>query len=63
MATINIKLLGKGIMLVNVSDYVTERSVDLLYTSPLTVDPSKWDSKKQSLKGTTTINKTNLDKR
>lgn len=61
MANISFKLRGKG-ETVNLCFRLREgKNVDLLHTSDIKVDVSKWDSKKNTLKGTTTIGKSEFE--
>jgi len=61
MANISFKLRGKG-ETVNLCFRLREgKNIDLLHTSDIKVDVSKWDSKKNTLKGTTTIGKSEFE--
>lgn len=61
MANISFKLRGKGDT-VNLCFRLREgKNIDLLHTSDIKVDVSKWDSKKNTLKGTTTIGKSDFE--
>lgn len=61
MANISFKLRGKG-ETVNLCFRLREgKNIDLLHTSDIKVDVSKWDNKKNTLKGTTTIGKSEFE--
>lgn len=61
MATISFKLRGKGDT-VNLCFRLREgKNIDLLHTSDIKIDVTKWDSKKATLKGTNTIGKAELE--